>query len=171
MQDSTNLADQAAADPASQYLTFVLDTEEYAIDILRVQEIKSWSPVTPVPRAPDHLLGVINLRGAIVPVIDLRRRFHLEETTFTNKTAVIIVRSSHDQAEKVIGLVVDAVAEVYNFSATQIQSSANIGSSVDVDFVLGLAKADEKLVIVLNLEKIVDTNFEPDDALEVVASE
>ena len=75
MQKQTNLAEQTAAEPAAQYLTFVLDTEEYAIDILKVQEIKSWSPVTQVPRSPDHLLGVINLRGAIVPVIDLRRRF------------------------------------------------------------------------------------------------
>ena len=171
MNNTTNVAEQVVSEPAAQYLTFVLETEEYAIDILCVQEIKSWTPVTPVPRAPDHLLGVINLRGSIVPVIDLRRRVHLEEADFTDKTAVIIVRSGEDETDKVVGLVVDAVAEVYHFSPGQIQSTANIGKTVDVDFILGLARTEEKLVIVLNLEKIVDTNFEPDDPVEADSDE
>ncbi len=163
-----NTQDSAAVENSAQYLTFVLDSEEYAIDILRVQEIKSWSPVTHVPRSPEHMLGVINLRGAIVPVIDLRRRFSCDVKEFTNKTAVVIVRAERDKSEKVMGLVVDRVSEVYHFSNEQIQPSAGITSGIDADFIYGLAQAEEKLVIVLNLDKIVDSdlpeNLEPEEA-------
>jgi len=142
----------------AQYLTFVLDSEEYAIDILKVQEIKSWGEVTSIPRSPDYMLGVINLRGAIVPVVDLRLRFGLPSARITDKTAVIIVRAVRDESVKTMGLVVDQVSEVYHFESEQIQESSTIGSNVDSEFIYGLAKAEEQLVIVLNLERIIAAN-------------
>ena len=150
----------ADAELSTQCLTFVLDSEEYAIDILKVQEIKSWTSVTRVPKTPDHMLGVINLRGAIVPVIDLRTRFGLPQVEASNKTAVVIVRVAQADTEKVMGLVVDAVSEVYNFSPEQIQSNAAMTGTTETEFVLGLAKLDEKLVIILDLERILGRSDE-----------
>lgn len=155
-------AGSSAADQPAQFLTFVLDSEEYAIDILKVQEIKSWGEVTKVPRSPAYMLGVINLRGAIVPVVDLRLRFGLARAEITSKTAVIIVRAVRDESKKTMGLVVDQVSEVYHFDSAQIQESSTIGSNVDSEFIYGLAKAEDQLVIVLNLERIVSA----DDGLD-----
>lgn len=143
-----------------QYLTFVLGNEEYAIEILKVQEIKSWSPVTPIPCSPDYLLGVINLRGAIVPVVDLRQKFGLDSKEFTPVTAVIIVRATDSDQQRVAGMVVDQVAEVYHLQSGQIQESAGIAASIDADFISGLAQIDEKLVIMINLENIIDSSLE-----------
>ena len=129
---------------------------EYAVDILKVQEIKSWGPVTQLPRSPSYVLGVINLRGAIVPVIDLRTRFGLPSVATTSKTAIIIVRGESLEGAKTMGIVVDQVSEVYHFQIDQIQTSTTIGGNIDADFIYGLAKTDEKLVIVLELAQILD---------------
>lgn len=138
-----------------QYLTFLLGDEEYAVDILRVQEIKSWGPVTPVPQSPSYMLGVINLRGAIVPIVDLRRRFELPPQEVQPTTAVVIVSADSLEGKKVIGLVVDRVSEVYHMAAEQIQESADISAEIDSTFIYGLAKTEEKLIIVLNLARVV----------------
>ena len=159
MQALSDAEDSASSDQTIQFLTFVLDGEEYAIDILRVQEIKSWTPVTRIPKSPDYLLGVINLRGSIVPVINLRGRFGLSEAEFTSKTAVIIVRASLNGAERVMGLVVDRVSEVYHFNESQIQPSSSLAGSVNSEFFSGLAKAESHLVILLNLDRIVDEDL------------
>ncbi|MFK8031505.1 MAG: chemotaxis protein CheW [Gammaproteobacteria bacterium] len=143
-----------------QYLTFVLGKEEYAIEILKVQEIKSWGPVTPIPCAPEYLLGVINLRGAIVPVIDLRRRFGLDTGEFTPTTVVIIVRAKCGEQEHVAGLVVDQVAEVYHLDPTSIQDSVEIAGSIDANFIRGLAQADKKLIILVNLDQIIESSLD-----------
>lgn len=154
------LSDQTVqASPQGQFLTFVLEGEEYAVNILKVQEIKSWSPVTRVPRAPSHMLGVINLRGSIVPVISLRRRFALPEVEPDGKTAVIIVRGSGGQDRKTVGLVVDQVSEVYQFTEAQIQPAGQISGCIDENFIEGLAKTDEGLVIVVNLEHIINDDY------------
>ncbi|MEM1432535.1 MAG: chemotaxis protein CheW [Pseudomonadota bacterium] len=139
----------------NQYLTFELGEEEYAIDILSVQEIKSWGPVTPLPKAPDYLLGVINLRGAIIPVIDLRRRFALPAQEICGTTTVVIVNAQSDAGAKVVGLVVDSVSEVYHLTDEQIQQSSNISGEIDATLIQGLAKINDKLVILLNLDRLV----------------
>ena len=138
-----------------QYLTFQLGDEEYAIDILSVQEIKSWTSVTPLPQSPPYMLGVINLRGAIVPVIDLRRRFDLPEREISPITTVVIVSADSDDGQKVVGLVVDCVSEVYHLASNQIQQSNEISGDIDTNFIHGLAKIDDKLVILLNLSRLV----------------
>lgn len=149
--------DQSMQDDAAkgQFLTFLLGDEEYAVDILSVQEIKSWGPVTPVPQSPGYMLGVINLRGAIVPIVDLRRRFDLPPQEVQPTTAVVIVSADSTDGKKVVGLVVDRVSEVYHLATEQIQPSADISAEIDATFIHGLAKMEDKLVILLNLERVV----------------
>jgi len=138
-----------------QYLSFFLGGQEYATDILRVQEIKGWDTVTRVPYSPDYILGVINLRGAIVPVVDPRVRFALESAPFDSATVVIVVRVAGARGERIVGLVVDAVSDVYSFSAETIQPPPEAVGSLDQMFVLGLAKHENKLVIILDIERLV----------------
>ena len=138
-----------------QYLSFFLGGQEYATDILRVQEIKGWDTVTRVPYSPNYILGVINLRGAIVPVVDLRVRLALESASFDSATVVIVVRVAGARGERIVGLVVDAVSDVYSFSDENIQPPPEAVGSLDQMFVLGLAKLEDKLVIILDIERLV----------------
>jgi purine-binding chemotaxis protein CheW len=147
-----------ASTPTQQYLSFMLGGEEYATDILRVQEIKGWDTVTRVPYAPDYVLGVINLRGAIVPVIDLRVRFGLECAAFDSATVIIVVHVAAERGERIVGVVVDAVSDVYNFASESIQPPPDVLGPVDNMFVTGLANLDGKLVILLNIERLVITS-------------
>src|SRR5258708_36083290 len=128
-----------------QYLSFFLGGQEYATDMLRVQEIKGWDTVTRVPYSPGYILGVINLRGAIVPVVDLRVRFALESAPFDSATVVIVVRVARARGERIVGLVVDAVSDVYGFSAGNIQPAPEAVGSLAQMFVLGLAEHEDKL--------------------------
>jgi purine-binding chemotaxis protein CheW len=136
---------------AEQYLTFTLGNEEFGLEILQVQEIRGYSTVTPIPNTPAFLRGVINLRGAIVPVVDLRARFNLPEGQY-GKFAVIIVVSV---GSKVVGLVVDAVSDVLNVAPTDIDAAPELGTRVDMSFLAGLAKAGNRLVLLLNLDRII----------------
>ena len=138
-----------------QYLSFFLGGQEYATDILRVQEIKGWDTVTRVPYSPKYILGVINLRGAIVPVVDPRVRFALESAPFDSATVVVVVRVAGPRGERIVGFVVDAVSDVYSFSAESIQPPPDAVGSVDQMFVLGLAKHEDRLVIILDIERLV----------------
>jgi purine-binding chemotaxis protein CheW len=146
-------ADEESA--SRQYLSFFLGGQEYATDILRVQEIKGWDTVTRVPYSPNYILGVINLRGAIVPVVDLRVRLALESAPFDSATVVIVARVAGARGERIVGLVVDAVSDVYGFSAENIQPPPEAVGSLDQMFVLGLAKLEDKLVIILDIERLV----------------
>ncbi|MFK8017200.1 MAG: chemotaxis protein CheW [Gammaproteobacteria bacterium] len=161
--------DVAAEAVGKQYLTFLLADEEYAVPILKVQEIKSWTATTGVPCTPDDMLGVINLRGAILPVFDLRRRFSLPAQDVTSTTAVIIVRAEGNTRTQVAGLVVDQVAEVYNLDDANIQPSADISGSINGQFITGLTRTEEKLVIVLNLDEILRQSMETID-MEAIAA-
>jgi len=108
-------------DATSQYLTFLLAGEEYGLDILKVQEIRGWEQPTMLPNALNYVLGVINLRGTVVPIIDLRQRFALEKSQFGQTTVVVIVKVSSADKERTVGIVVDAVSEVYNVNDEQIR--------------------------------------------------
>jgi purine-binding chemotaxis protein CheW len=138
-----------------QYLTFLCAGEEYGIDILRVQEIKGWEGATRVPHTPAYVLGVMNLRGLIVPVIDLRTRFNLEQRPFTASTVVIVVRVRCSMAEKTVGIVVDAVSEVYTFPAEAIMAPPVMGDKIDGTCVSGLANADGKMVMLLDIDELI----------------
>ena len=138
-----------------QYLTFTLGQEEYGVSILRVQGIQGWDRVTAIPHTPDFVLGVINLRGAIVPIVDLRRRFGLPAAEFGPTTVVIVVRVAREGKERTLGLVVDAVSEVCNVGADSRKPAPDFGSGIKTDFVKGLATVENRMVILLDIDRLV----------------
>ena len=140
-----------------QFLTFILANEEYGVDILRVQEIKGWSRPTPIPNTPGYLKGVINLRGTIVPIIDLRERFGLERLEYGPTTVVIVLRILGYERERIMGIVVDAVSEVYNIGADEMQDAPEIGAALDIEFIRGLATKDEKMIILLDIDRLLNS--------------
>ena len=144
----------------SQYVTFVCGGVEYGIEILRVQEIKGWDGVTRVPYTPPFVLGVMNLRGVIVPVIDLRARFGLESKVFDSSTVVIVVRVEGSYGEKTVGIVVDAVSEVYNVAADAVKPTPDLGGGADAACVSGLTSVDDKMVMLLDMNKLVASSIE-----------
>jgi purine-binding chemotaxis protein CheW len=138
-----------------QYLTFILDNEEYGVDILRVQEIRGWDNATPIPNTPKYIKGVMNLRGTIVPIIDLRERFNMQRLDYGPTTVVIVLKVYADDRERVMGIVVDAVSEVYNISNDDLQPAPDFGDMVSLEFVQGLATVEEKMVIVLDIDHLL----------------
>ena len=144
----------------SQFLTFLLAGEEYGVDILRVQEIKGWDSVTPIPNTPAYIRGVINLRGTIVPIIDMRRRFSLEAVEYGPLTVVIVLKVMHPEAgnSRVMGIVVDAVSDVYNVHSNEIKPAPDFGSVVDVAFVKGLATLQNNMLIILDIDRLLNSN-------------
>jgi purine-binding chemotaxis protein CheW len=142
-------------DATNQYLTFLLAGEEYGVDILKVQEIRSWEQPTMLPNTVDYVLGVINLRGTVVPIIDLRRRFSMDKSQFGQTTVVVVVKVSSADKERTVGIVVDAVSEVYNVSDDQIRPAPDLGGAISTEFVKGLATMDEKMIILLDIDKLI----------------
>jgi purine-binding chemotaxis protein CheW len=139
------------ATDGSQYLTFQLGEEEYGIEILKVQEIKGYTPVTPIPNTPPCLKGVMNLRGTIVPVVDLRAKFAMAEAAYNKFTVIIVVKVG----TKVMGLIVDAVSDVLNIPKGDIQATPDFGSQVDARFINGMATQAEKLVALLDIDLVL----------------
>ena len=148
------------APDSSQFLTFVCAGEEYGVDILCVQEIKGWDGVTRVPYTPPYLLGVMNLRGVIVPVIDLRTRFGVAQRAPDSSTVVIVVRVRSEHGEKTAGIVVDAVSEVYSVTPENIKATPDLGAIADGACVRGLASVDGKMVMLLDIDKLVTSCVE-----------
>lgn len=138
-----------------QYLTFLLGGEEYGVDILRVQEIRGWKGATAIPNTPDYVLGVINLRGIVVPVVDLRRRFNLPEADFDASTVVVVVNVIYEGSERVMGAVVDGVSDVYNFSVDKISEAPDLGIKISTEVVKGFAMVDDKMIIILDIDKLI----------------
>jgi purine-binding chemotaxis protein CheW len=142
----------------NKYLTFVLATEEYALNILRVQEIKGWSKVTPIPSTPSYICGVINLRGTIVPIIDLRLRFKLDQQEYGQMTVVVVVRVLSGSRERIMGIVVDAVSDVYDILESDVKPAPDFGSVIGIEFIHGLATVDDKMVIILDIDRLLNSN-------------
>ncbi len=134
-----------------QYLTFALGAEEYGVEILKVQEIKGYSSITPIPNTPSYVKGVMNLRGSIIPIVDLRAKLSMAEAAYNQFTVIIVVRVG----AKTVGVVVDAVSDVLNIPLKDIQPTPDFGSQVDARFISGLAKAGERLVVLLDIEKVL----------------
>lgn len=142
-----------------QFLTFILAGEEYGVDILRVQEIKGWDAVTQVPNTPEYVRGVINLRGTIVPIIDLRIRFSMDQREYGPTTVVIVLKvKSDDENSRIMGIVVDGVSDVYNVKNEEINPAPDFGDGVDSSFVKGLATVAEKMVIILDIDFMLNSN-------------
>ncbi len=130
--------------------------EEYGIGILKVKEIIGMMPVTSIPKAPDYVKGVINLRGKVIPVVDLRRKFVMEEKGYTERTCIIVVEIAGPSGPILVGLVVDSVSEVLNIKATELEDTPNFGANLDTGYILGLAKANGGIKILLDIEEVVD---------------
>lgn len=139
------------SDQAGKYLTFELNNTEFGIEILKVVELLTMMEITTVPMWPDFAKGTINLRGQVIPVIDLRQKFGLSPTELTDKTCTIVMELGEDN----IGIEVEAVNEVRELNAENISAPPNIGGTVDSEFILGMGKADGKTIILLNLEKVL----------------
>ncbi len=171
MSDATQLDDLSMQGQAGtdQYLTFILGGEEYGVDIMRVQEIRGWESATSIPNTPDFILGVINLRGAVVPIIDLRSRFGLENAEFNKTTVVIVVKIKDEAGDRIMGMVVDAVSEVYNVSEDMLREAPDLGGAINTDFVKGLATVDEKMIILLDVDLLIKKGILEDlkDAEEI----
>ncbi len=141
----------------SQYLTFILNGEEYGVDILRVQEIKGWEGATPIPRTPSYVRGVINLRGTVVPVIDLRARFGLEQIAYGTTTVIVVMTVMHKETSRTLGIVVDGVSEVCNVSPQDLKPAPEFGGAANVNFISGLATVDKKMVIILDVDRLLSS--------------
>jgi purine-binding chemotaxis protein CheW len=142
---------QDIASLGGKYLTFFLGKEEYGLMILKVQEIFGMMPITPVPRMPDHTLGVINLRGKVIPVMDLRRRFGMAPEAVTEQTCIIVVHSDSLQ----MGVLVDKVSEVLDIDGGDIEEPPAMGSGVTSNFILGIGKADNGVKLLLDIDKVL----------------
>ncbi|MBN2279752.1 MAG: purine-binding chemotaxis protein CheW [Candidatus Marinimicrobia bacterium] len=150
---------------AGKYLTFNLGPEEYGIEILKVIEIIGLMKITAVPRTPDYVRGIINLRGTIHPVIDLRTKFGMETIPDTQETCIIVLEIEREGQTEQIGVVVDMVKEVQDISETEIEDTPSLGHGVDTKFITGMANIKGKVVILLNVERI----FSDKELEEVVA--
>ncbi len=132
-------------------LTFALSEEEYGIEILKVREILGLQAITTVPQTPEHMKGVLNLRGRVIPVIDLRLKFSIQEEEHTGETCIIVVEvnSMH------IGIIVDSVSEVVDIGSGDIEDTPKFGQGIDTDFIMGLGKVNEKTIILLDIEMVL----------------
>lgn len=150
-----------SSEPTRQILTFHLGEETFGIDILRVKEIRGWSPVTRVPQAPPQVLGVLNLRGAIVPIIDLRVRFSLPSADFTPVTVIIVISvKMANGAAKECGLVVDAVSDVVDLTEGMLRQAPQLAGAASVDYIESLATIDDGMLILLDADALVRGEIE-----------
>ena len=145
---------EAVVAEGDQFLTFKLEGEEFAIEILQVREVLDYTTITKVPKTPDFMRGVINLRGSVVPVVDMRLKFGLEPGDVTVDTCIIIVEVPIDDEVVVIGALADSVSEVMELSADQIEPPPKVGMRLNTEFIKSMGKRDEKFIIMLDIEKI-----------------
>jgi purine-binding chemotaxis protein CheW len=139
-----------------KYLSFALGQEEYGVEILKVQEIIGMMSVTKVPRTPDYVRGVVNLRGRVIPVIDLRGKFNMARVEDTEKTCIIVVQVQQNGSTVTMGVIVDEVSEVLNFTADQIEPSPSFGTGMeDAEFITGMGKLGKKVVILLDVDRVL----------------
>ena len=140
---------------SGKFLTFAVSKERYGIEILKVQEIIKVAQITPVPKCPAFLKGVINLRGKIIPVMDLRTKFNIESIPYDDKTCIIVINVTKDNTSISLGVIVDTVLEVINFGTDEIEVAPNYGSNLDSGFIVGMGKKDGLLNILIDIEKVI----------------
>jgi purine-binding chemotaxis protein CheW len=151
MQTEQGMTDRNGTGSVSEYLTFTLGKEEYGIDILKVQEIRGYDTVTHIANAPDFIKGVINLRGVIVPIVDMRIKFRVGEATYHEFTVVIIM----NVLGRIIGMVVDGVSDVVALTPEQIKAAPEMGSALDTAYITGLGTVNEQMLILVDIEKLM----------------
>ena len=158
MTQQVEMMDQAVktmADREGKYLTFTLANEEYGIGILKIKEIIGMMPITTVPRTPEFVKGVINLRGKVIPVVDLRLRFGMEAIDYTERTCIIVVEVAAQSGTVMIGIVVDSVSEVLNIKGDDIENTPTFGTKLNTDYIQGMAKMDGSVKILLDIDQIL----------------
>jgi purine-binding chemotaxis protein CheW len=153
------MAQNSAENPGTsttdnEFLTFTLGKEEYGIDILKVQEIRGYDAVTAIANTPEFIKGVINLRGIIVPIVDMRIKFHLGKVEYDQFTVVIIL----NVANRVVGMVVDGVSDVITLNPDQIKAAPEFGSAIDTQYVMGLGTVDERMLILVDIERLMTSS-------------
>lgn len=140
---------------AGKYLTFHLASEEFGIRVLKVREIMGLQEITAVPQTPGHVKGVINLRGKVVPVIDLRLKFGLASAEYTQRTCIIVTQVQGETASLLMGIVVDGVSEVLNLSGSEIEDTPDFGEEISSGYLLGMAKVKDKVKILLDIDRVL----------------
>lgn len=138
-----------------KYLTFILAQEEYGIGILKVKEIIGMMAITTIPRTPKFVKGVINLRGKVIPIIDLRLKFNMEAIPYSERTCIIVVEIDSDATTVLIGIVVDAVSEVLNIREDEIEETPKFGTNLNTEYILGMAKIQKGVKILLNIDQVL----------------
>jgi purine-binding chemotaxis protein CheW len=162
MEDPMSVAELTET---TQYLTYKLGEEVFALDIAKVREVLDFTTVTKVPRTPEFMRGVINLRGSVVPVVDLRLKFGMSRTERTVNTCVIIVEVTADGETTVLGALADSVQEVIELGPNHIEPAPKIGTKLNTDFIRGMGKKDERFIIILDIDKV----FSVDELVQVKA--
>ena len=161
MSEETAIVDQtikAVVNKEGKYLTFTLGEEEYGIGIMKIKEIIGMIAITNIPKTPDFIKGVINLRGKVIPVMDLRLRFGINAIDYTERTCIIVVEIDGMSGKIMIGLVVDAVSEVLNIRNEDIEDTPQFGTRLDTDYILGMAKMDNGVKILLDIDRVLTTD-------------
>jgi purine-binding chemotaxis protein CheW len=151
--------DDTAKNLDGQFLSFSLGGEEYGVDILRVQEIKGWEEVRPLPDTPEYIKGVLDLRGVIVPIIDLRSRFHLETVAYTPTTVTIVLSVESEGNKHIIGVVVDGVSDVLDVKADEVRKSPDLGSHINTRYITGMVSQDKRMIVLLDVDRL----FNPEE--------
>ena len=154
-QDVATAVDLQTDSNSQQYLTFVLGDENYGVDILRVQEIKGWSPVTHIPNTPEYMRGVLNLRGTIVPIVDLRMRFNMDTVEYTQLTVVIVLSVKAGDRERTLGIVVDGVSDVLTVKEGELKPTPDFGGAISTEYIRGLVTVEENMVMLLDIDLLL----------------
>lgn len=155
MQAETKETTKTLAELEGKYLTFRLGEEDFGLEILKVQEIIGMQEITSIPRTPAYVKGVINLRGKVIPVMDLRLKFDMEEAEVSRKTCIIVVQVRGEMGDIIMGIVVDEVSEVLEISGREIEPAPTFGTRINTDFVLGMAKTESAVKILLDLDRVL----------------
>ncbi len=142
---------QQHVQPSHQFLTFLLEEREYGLELFRIQEICGYAPITPIPNLPPHVRGVMNLRGTVLPVIDLRMKFRLPEVAYNKFTVIVIAKV----LDKTVGLLVDAVSDVLQVKEDDLRAAPDFGATVNTEFINGVFQTRDHLAVALNLEKLL----------------
>lgn len=156
-QHVMNRAVRSMSVKTGKYLTFMLEQESYGIGILKVKEIIGMMPITSVPRTPQFVKGVINLRGKVIPVVDLRLKFSMNSIAYNDRTCIIVVEIDAESGTVLIGIVVDAVSEVLNINDEEIEETPAFGAKMDTTYILGMAKMEGGVKILLDIDKVLST--------------
>jgi len=156
-------ADLGSDKQVEQFLTFELEGEAYGIEILKVQEIRGWEPIRKIPNTPDFVKGALNLRGSIVPIIDLRERFQMEKVEYTPITVVIVMSVRTHSGTTVMGIVADGVSDVLDINPQEIKEAPNLGSKINTQYMRGMFVGKKNMVMLLDVDKLLN----PEEFVEI----